>query len=137
MNEAMFDLPDAGFVDRTVTHLMGTSPSGADVLLVVERRPLPAAKSLRQIADDHAKDAMTRHFAYKVIFDREIEVGSHPVIDVGASFRTGEGEAVYTRRAHLTLGSTWLLITGETSSAESELCDAYFDHVLASLQIRE
>lgn len=76
MNEAMFDLPDAGFVDRTVTNLVGTSPSGVDVLLVVERRPLPENKSLQQIAAEHGRDAMKRLFGYKVIFEREIEVGS-------------------------------------------------------------
>ncbi len=137
MNEAMFDLPDAGFVDRTVTNLVGTSPSGVDVLLVVERRPLPESKSLQQIAAEHGRDTAKRLFGYKVIFEREIEISSHPAIDVGVTWRSGNGETVYTRRAHLTLGSTWLMFTGEAPSAEREFCDAYVDHVLASLQVRE
>jgi hypothetical protein len=137
MNEAMFDLPDAGFVDHTVTHLVGTSPGGEGVLLLVDRRPLPAAMSLRQVADALGKDAMRRFVGYQVLFEREVEVASQPGLDVGARWRTEGGTPIYVRRTHLAVGATWLIITGEAPIAEREFCDAYVDHVLASLQLRE
>ena len=137
MNEAMFDLPDAGFVDQTVTSLVGTSPNGEAVLLLVERRPLPAAMSLRQVVAAVVKDAMTRHVRYQVLLEREVEVASRPAFDVAARWRAESGEPIYDRRVHLTLGGTWITILGEAPIAEREFCDAYVDHVLASLQIRE
>lgn len=137
MNEAMFDLPEAGFVDHTVTYLAGNAPSGKGVLLLVERRPLPPDASLRQVAAAFGKDAMTRFAGYRVLFEREIEVASQPALDVGARWRADTGEPVYVRRVHLALGETWLIITGEAPIAEQEFCDAYVDHVLASLRIRE
>jgi hypothetical protein len=137
MNEAMFDLPDAGFVDRTVTHLVGTSPGNDGVLLLVERRPLPVDKSLREVVAALGKDAMTRFLGYRVLFEREIEVASQLALDVGARWRSEAGEPVYVRRGHLALGETWLMITGEAPIGEREFCDAYIDHVLASLRIRD
>src|SRR5271170_6607108 len=109
MNEAAFDLPDAKFVDCTVTVLAGKSPGGAAVVLLVERRRLPVGKSLRQAAAEHGRDAMKRLLGYTVILEREVEVDAHPAIDVGARWRTEDGEPIYTRRVHLTLGSTWLM----------------------------
>jgi hypothetical protein len=132
----MFDLPEAGFVDRTVTVLVGSSPGGAGVLLLVERRPFPADRSLRQVVADHGREATKRFMGYQVIFEREVEVASCPALDVGARWRNEEGEAIYARRAHLPLGSTWLMITGEAPFAEREFCDACVDHVLASLRLR-
>jgi hypothetical protein len=137
MNEAMFDLPDAGFVDRTVTYLSGLTPRGASVVLLVERRPHPANKSLRQIAAEHGRESMQKLFGYTVLFEREVEVASHPALDVGVRWRADDGEPIYTRRAHLSLGSTWLMIVGEAPSTERELCDTYVDHVVASLRIRD
>jgi hypothetical protein len=138
MNEAMFDLPEAvGFTDLTVTYLAGTSPGGAGVVLLVERRPFPEGASLRQVAAAHALDAMKRFHAYRVITEREIDVAGQPALDLGARWCTEEGEAIYTRRTHLTVGSTWLIFAGEAPFSERAFCDAYLDHVLASLQLRE
>jgi hypothetical protein len=136
MNEAMFDLPEGGFVDRTLTFLVGNAPGGAGVLLLVERRPIPADKTLRQVVAAYGKDLMSRFMGYQVIFEREVEVASCPALDVGARWRTEGGEPIYGRRAHLSLGPTWLMITGEAPFAEREFCDAYVDHVLASLRLR-
>ncbi len=137
MNEARFDLPDARFVDQTVTCLMGTSPSGEGVLLLVERRRLPVDMSLRQAVEANVKDAMTQNIGFRVLFEREVEVASRPALDVGARWRIEDGEPIYGRRVHLMLGEIWLIIIGEAPIAEREFCDAYIDHVLASLQLRE
>lgn len=137
MNEAMFDLPDGRFIDQTVTCLMGTSPEGEGVLLLIERRRLPLTMSLRQAVAAYGKDAAARSMGYQVLFDREVEVASAPALDVGARWRIEGGEAIYGRRVHLMAGETWLIIIGEAPIAAREACEAYVDHVLASLQLRE
>ncbi len=137
MNEAMFDLPDAGFVDHTVTYLPGKSPSGAEIVLLVERRPLPAGQSLREAVDAHGRDVAARYFGYTVVFDREVQVASRPAIDVAAEWRSDGGDAVFTRRTHLQLGSTRMIVTGEAPVAERDFCNGAVDHVLATLSLRE
>jgi hypothetical protein len=136
MNEAVFDLPDAAFVDHTVTYLSGKSPGRAEVVLLLERRPLPPGQSLREAVDAHGRDVATRYFGYTVVFDREVEVASRPAIDVGARWRAAGGEAIFTRRVHLLLGSTRLVVTGEAPFAERDFCNTYVDHVLATLELR-
>lgn len=137
MNEAMFDLPEAEFVDRTVTYLVGKSPAGNGVVLLVERRPYPGEKPLRQHATEHGIEAATRLRGYKVLFEREIEVAGQPAIDVGARWRADDGEPIYTRRTHLTMGPTWFIIAGEGPATDREFCDAYVDHVLTTIRLRE
>jgi hypothetical protein len=137
MNEAMFDLPEAGFVDETVTCLTGRSPSGEGVLFMVERRRLPEGMSLPQGVAALVKDVMTQHTGYRVLFQRGVEVAGRPALDVGACWRTEHGAQIYERRVHLTVGETWLVIMGEAPIAEREVCEACVDHVLGSLRLRE
>lgn len=133
MNEASFDLPDVGFVDRTVTYLEGKAPSGADVVLMVERSRLPVGKSLRQAASAHMNDGKKRLRGYTLLFDRVSEIAGVPAIELAARWRDDAG-LVYSRQAHLVLGPTLLIVAGESPIEEKEFCDAYVDHVLASLR---
>jgi len=136
MNEAMFDLPDAGFVDHTVTYLPAISPGGREVLLLLERRPIGEGESFREAVAEHGRDVAQRYFGYTVIFEREVQVASRPAIDVGARWRADTREEIYTRRTHLLLGSTRLIVTGEAPLADQDFCDSYVDGVLATLELR-
>jgi hypothetical protein len=136
MNEAAFDLPDAGFVDRTVTYLEGKSPRGTDIVLLVERSPFPEGKTLRQSASQHVNDARKRLRAYAVLFERDSEVAGLPAIDIGVRWRDDKG-MVYTRQAHLAVGDTLLIVAGEAPLDEREHCDTCVEHVLASLRFRD
>ena len=137
MNEAMFDLPEVGFDDRTVTYLEATSPTGGDVVLLVERHPIPVGKSLRQATAEHMSDARKRLRGYSVITQRDVEVCDLPAIDVGVRWRDDNGAPIYTRQTHLILGGLWLIVAGEAPIADKEFCDGYVDHVLGSLRLRE
>ena len=137
MNEAVFDVPDAGFVDHTVTYLAGTAPGGKGVLLLVERRPFPPASTLRQAVQAIGKDAATRFAGYRVLFERDILVGWRPALEVGARWRAEKGDPVYVRRVHLALAGTWLIFSSEGPVDEQALCDTHLDHVLATLRFRE
>jgi hypothetical protein len=134
MNEASFDLPDAGFVDHTVTYLVGKSPRGTGCLLCVERRPLPAGKTLRQAAAGLAADIAVQLRGYRALFERDVEVAGKPAIDVGARWRGEDGEPMYTRRVHLVRGTTWLAVCAEGPVEDSAFCDAYLAHALATLR---
>jgi len=137
MNEGVFDLPDAGFVDHTVTYLQGHTPSGSGVLIMVERRPLAAGATLREVVVAQGKEEATRYRNYRVLFEREIDVASRVAIDVGVRWRVDRGESVYVRRVHMVHGSVWLVVTGETTLADQDACDGYVNHVVGSLQLRE
>jgi len=135
MNEAMFDLPESGFVDRTVTYLRGKSPNGVPVVLLIERRPLEK-KTLREAVEEHHQEQRKKHLGYSVMFDREVDVDQHVAIDIGARWNTDDGIPAYTRRTHLQLGETRFIITGEVAFVEREFCDAYMNHVLGTLKFR-
>jgi hypothetical protein len=135
MNEAAFDLPDASFVDRTVTYLEGKAPSGVPVVLLVERAPFPEGKSLRQAVTDVVKDAKKRLRKYEVLFEREAEMADQVAIELGVRWRDDDG-VVYTRQTHFVLGSTLMTVAGEVPLEEREFCDAYVDHVVESLRPR-
>jgi hypothetical protein len=133
MNEASFDLPDVGFVDRTVTYLEGKAPSGVSVALMVERSRLPEGKSLRQMATAHMADGKKRLRGYSVLFERVTEIAGTDAIEMAARWRDDAG-LVYSRQAHLVLGPTMLILAGESPIEEREFCDAFVEHVLASLR---
>src|SRR6185312_9779782 len=100
------------------------------------RRPLPEGKSLRQVVAEHRQEAAQRLRGYTVLSEREGEVAWLPAIDVAARWRGEDGAPIYTRRTHLALGPTWLVVTCEAPIAEREACDGYADQVLSSLRLR-
>jgi hypothetical protein len=136
-NEAAFDLPDAGFVDRTVTYLEGKSPAGNDVVFLMERHSFPQGKSLRQVTTDHIDDARRRLRGYSVLSQTDRQVCDLPAIDVGVRWRDESGEPVYTRQVHVVVGETWLIVAGEVHFEDRELCDAYVEQVVGSLRLRD
>lgn len=135
MNDAAFDLPEASFVDRTITYLEGKSPSGTDVVLMIERAPFPDGQTLRQAVAEAVRDARARLPRYEVLFEREADVAEGAALEVGARWRD-EGGVVYTRQTHLVLGATLVSIIGEAPLEEREFCDAYIAHVVSSLRAR-
>ena len=144
MNEAMFDLPQTGFVDRTLTCISGFTASGAELMLIVERRPLERGTSLRQAVTEHMRDADARFRGYKPLFEQEIVIAEHGAIDVGSRWRSDAGAPIYTRRVHLALenaerevgGRLWLIFTCEVFYDERDAADAHLTHVIESLKLR-
>lgn len=137
MNEAMFDLPDAEFVDRSVTYLRGTTPTRADALMLVERRILEEDQPLRSAVAQLGNDAKEELRGYSVMFERDVEVAGQPAIDVGARWREEDGTPMYTRRVHLALGTTWMIFAGEVPMVDRDFCDAHINQIVGSLQFRE
>lgn len=135
-NEAAFDLPDMGFVDRTVTLLQAESPGGGEIALLLQRFPLPVGKSLRDVVKTHLGQSTRSLRAYSVIFERDSEVSSAPAIEIAFRWR-GEDNMVYTRQAHLVVGTQWLVVAANAPLAERETCDQLLEHVLSTLRVRD
>jgi len=136
MNEAAFDLPEIGFVDQTVTYFEAPSPKGGDVVLLVQRTPLEEGSTLEGMVETHVNEQMKRLRGYAVLERRATEIEGLPALDVSARWRN-EGGMVFTRHVHVAHRGTWLIFGGESSLEERAHCDAYMDHVVQSIRLRD
>jgi hypothetical protein len=136
MNDGVFDLPEAGFVDHTMTQLLGKFAGDKEVVVRVERRSHPAEKSLRELVAKQTVEVRGRLRDYTVISEREVLVAQLPAMDISARWRAEEGEPFYTRRGHLSVRRTWILLACESVLANRHLSDACMDRILASFRLR-
>ena len=135
MNEAALDLPD-GAVDRTVTRVQLSTPSGARTTFIVQRLGIAPGHTLRAACLSHVRAAETRVSGYTVLFEREGAVDGAPAMEVGVRWRDELGEPRYTRQAHVFLGGTWLIIAVEGPMAAREELDDLLETTLGSMRIR-
>jgi hypothetical protein len=136
MNEASFDLPDAHFIDRTVTLLEAVTPRGATVTVLVQRLPIAVGKSLRDVVSEHLAWAAEKQRGFTVLSREEILLGGAPAIELTARWRDDHG-MVFRREAHFTVGSRWLLLAGHSRFEEIDQVNHHFDHLLGSMQLRD
>jgi hypothetical protein len=136
MNEAAFELPAIGLVDRTVTRLDAVSEDGLAQTIVVHRSRVPEGKSLAELVAESLREAGARLRLHAALFQREIAVDGEPALEVGAQWRGEEG-MIYTRQVHLALGDAWIVLAGNCALEGRERCDATFDHILATFRVRE
>jgi hypothetical protein len=136
MNELAFELPDLGFRDVTVTELATQLAEGRSSTLVVHREPMREGASLHQLVADNLREAGIHQRGHEVIFQRESEIASRPAIEHAARWRGAQG-MVYTRQAHLVHEGHWLVFGASAWFEDRAKCDAYLDHVLATLRLRD
>lgn len=136
MNEIAFELPEMGFVDRTLHVLGAKTESGDDLELLVNRRPIDEGKSLQEVVAERIAEARRTLRAYSVLFQRDLEVASLPGIDVGERWRNDSG-MVYTREVHFAVDRVALSISGNVPLEEKDLCDACMEHVIRTVSIRD
>ena len=132
MNEAAFDLP-AGFVDRTVTHLEATTDDGGEVALLVERHPIGPDETLSNAVARRMTEARKETRGLTVLSERQIRVGDQPAIEVVSRWRDDD-DIAYTRAVHWMAGTTLLIVAGESSFQEREICDRVVEHVIGSIR---
>lgn len=136
MNEASFDLPEAHFVDRTVTLLEAVTPRGATVTVLVQRLPIPLGKSLRELVNDHLTWAAEKQRGFTVLSREDASFGGAPAIALTARWRDETG-MVFRREAHLAVGTRWLIVAGHSRFEEMEQVNQHFDHLLGTVQLRD
>jgi hypothetical protein len=135
MNEAAFELPAIGLVDRTVTVLEGRSTAGFAHAILVERRAWPPGASLAELVAANLRDARVRLVGHEVLFTRELEIAGAEAVDHAVQWR-GERGLVYARQVSLAAGEAWLVLAGSCEIEDRARCDLTMDHVITSFRFR-
>jgi hypothetical protein len=134
VNEAVFELPDLGFVDLTVHVLETMDPEDPFSITVLRKALGPDVDLATAVAAhvDHQGRAMSRH---RVLARRDIELGGVPGLELEVSWRHG-AEQRYQLQAHLDVAGIWLLVTGTAPLDRQAECAARMRVVLDSLRLR-
>src|SRR5687768_9296876 len=72
LNEAVFTLPDKGFIDRTLHRLESSLASEDPLAIEIRRLPMEAGKSLRQLVDEEVAATKTKVNGFVVVDDSEV-----------------------------------------------------------------
>jgi hypothetical protein len=138
VNEAVFTLPDKGFVDRTLHRL--ESPLGGEDPLGIEIRRLPmeAGKTLRALVDSEIAATKTRVAGFTLVDDEEVALAGDgaPAIVLRARFRARD-EMYLQRQAHFAFNDTWVAFIVSGPAAERAACDETFERMVQSLEWRK
>jgi hypothetical protein len=135
MNEAMFDLPERPFVDKTMHALECKLPSGKMLGVFVHRRPIDEGKSLRDLVGANVALNDTRLSAYAVLDDVEASIGGQPGILVRTRWRH-RGVMFYQLQAHVVCEGTHMIFAVSGPLDEQAVCDLTFDSIVESLSFR-
>jgi hypothetical protein len=136
MDEAAFDLPEIGLVDRTVTTLGATTEEGHAHTITVFRNPIPEGATLAALVEQNLREASVRLGLHTVLDRRELEVGGLPALGLSSRWR-GKNGMIYTRQAHFFAGGSWLVFACNADLADRARCDAIMDHALATFRPRD
>jgi hypothetical protein len=135
VNEAVFTLPERGFVDRTI-HRLESPLSGDDPLgLAVRRLPLADDKSLRELVDGDVAANKAKLDGFTILDEAEVAVADAPAIVLRARWRVGD-MMHYLRQAHVAFDRTWILFAVTGPYAERAACDETLDRIVYSLEWR-
>jgi hypothetical protein len=135
VNEAVLDLPERPFVDRTIHALEAELPGGQKLAVFVFRRPIEGGKSLRQLVDEDVALNRTRLHAYAVLDEAPADVGGLPGILVRARWRSGAA-TFCQRQAHVVVGDERMIFAVTTPLAEQAAGDETFDGILQTITWR-
>jgi len=135
IDEAVFELPDLGFVDCTL-HRLESPLSGGDALTIeVRRAPIERGKSVRQLVDGEHAAQRSKHDGFQIIQDAETSIGGAGAIVTRARLRALD--AVYSQhKGHVAHGDTWITFAVTGPQREQAACEEAFERVLTSLEWR-
>jgi hypothetical protein len=135
INEAVFSLPERGFVDRTL-HRLESPSSGVDPVGVeMRRRRMERDESLRQLVDAELAENAAKVSGFTIVEDAEVEIDGIPAIVLRARMRARD-EVYHQRQAHVVLDETWISLVVGAPHAEREACDRTFERITRSLEWR-
>lgn len=136
VNEIAFTLPPVEVIDRSVNILESAAPSGGEITILVQRFPVPEGKSLRELSASRVSAAMHTRAGYKVLSERETEVGGMAALEVDARWRADVG-LVFVREVHFSLGPLWMVVAGHGPLADQQHTIERLGHVIGSIRPRE
>jgi hypothetical protein len=132
MNEAVFDLPERTFVDKTIHGLESKLPGDETLGVFVHRRPIEGEKSLRELVDENVALNDMRLHAYTVLDEAQADVGGLPGILLRMRWRH-QGTMFYQRQAHVALEGKLMIFAVSGPLAEQAACDETFDSILGTI----
>jgi hypothetical protein len=135
INEAVIELPERTFVDKTIHGLEYKLPGGKTLCVFVHRRRIEEPKSLRQLVDDNIALNKRRLLGFVAIDETETRVGGLPGIQVRARWRD-QGTVFYQRQAHVVFEEQLMIVAVSAPLDEQAICDETFDEIAASITWR-
>ena len=132
VNEAMFALPEWGFVDRTIHRLEAPLAGGERLEITIRRSPLEESKTLRQLVDDEVSATTAQVASFAVLAETEATVSGAPAIVLRARWRT-EDDVHVQAQAHLAVDGTWVAMAVTAPYADRAACEETFERALQSL----
>lgn len=135
VNEAVFDLSERGFVDKTVHALETKLPSGQTLAVFFHRRPIEAGKGLRELVGENITLNDMRLSGYKVLDEAEANVGGLPGILLRARWKL-EGAEYHQRQAHVVVQGKLMIIAVSVLLDDEAACDEAFESILKTIAWR-
>jgi hypothetical protein len=132
LNEAVCELPERSFADKTIHALEAKLPSGSSLAVFVHRRPIEGNKNLRQLVEDNVLLNQTRLSAYAVLEQAEANVGGVPGTLLRTRWRQ-KGALFYQLQAHVVFQGKLMIFAVSGPFAEQAACDQTFDTILDTL----
>lgn len=136
IDEGAFELP-AGldYVDRSVHMIEAPGKDGAEFGLLIERRPIPAGKSLADVVQGLRSEQSVKLRGHVAIGEGELQVGGIPSLETRLRWRHAKGP-VYHFQVHVPLGNVCLTMTASSRHERREACDAWMGALLSTLRFR-
>jgi hypothetical protein len=132
MNEAVFDLGERPFVDKTIHGLESKLPGDKALAVFVHRRPIEGGKGLRELVDDNVALNEMRLHAFTVLDVAQADVGGIPGILLRTQWRLG-GTTYYQRQAHVALEGKLMIFAVSAPLDERDACDETFDSIFGTI----
>ena len=137
INEAVFELPERPFEDKTIHGLEAKLPNGKTLGVLVHRRPIEGGKRLRQLVDDNILLNKTRLTAFTVLDEAETTIGGVPGIVLRTRWKQS-GTTYYQLQAHVAVeaeasAGTYMIFATSGPLEDQAACDETFDSILKTI----
>jgi hypothetical protein len=133
-NEASFEL-EGSFTDHTVHWLEAPLDDGEKLRLYLSREPLPAGRTIGDLARGWIALRTGRLAGFGVIAEREDPVAGAESFEFSARFCDGDA-VFYERQVHLAIGGVWYRVTARAHAASRAACDEAMDRIGATILFR-
>lgn len=136
IDEGAFELP-AGldYVDRTVNVIEAPGKDGAEIGLLIERRPIPAGTSLAAVVAEIRDEQARKLRGHAPLGEGERAVGGIPSLWTRLRWRHSKGP-VYHSQVHVPQGGVCLTLTASSRNERARACDAWMEALLSTLRFR-
>jgi hypothetical protein len=135
LNEAVIDLPERPFVDKTIHGLEAKLPDGKTLGVLVHRRPVEGARTLRELVDENIALNTKRLSAFTVQGEEQASVGGLGGVVLRMQWRK-EGAALFQLQALVVFEGKLVIFAVSGPLEERAACEETFASILATITWR-